>query len=116
MCACYQSTEDTVAISKILRELPSDLRELSHQLRDSRFKIILDHSGLNESLREAERATNRLSTSIIMASLILASAVVTASPLEPRVLGVPVLGIAGIGLVVALGLWLVITARFGKGS
>ncbi|MBI5571378.1 MAG: AarF/ABC1/UbiB kinase family protein [Desulfomonile tiedjei] len=103
-------------LARFLRDLPSDLRELSHQLRESRFKIVLDHSGLNESLREVERATNRLSTSIIMAALILASAVVAVSALEPRVLGVPVLGIAGFGFAAALGLWLVITARFGKGS
>ena len=103
-------------LARFLRDLPSDLRDLSHQLRESRFKIVLDHSGLNDSLREVERATNRLSTSIIMAALILASAVVTVSPLEPRVMGLPVLGLLGIGAATALGLWLVITARFGKRS
>ena len=92
-----------------MRELPGDLRELSKTLRDNQLRVAIDHRGLKEAFQELDRASKRVSTSIIIASIVLGSSVIILSSSEPRFKGIPVLGIAGYGIAAALALWLIIT-------
>ena len=94
-------------ILRLIRDLPGDLRELARTLRENQFRIILDHRGPKESFRELDRASRRISMSIVIAAVILASAMIITSSGEPRFMGIPIIGLGGFGVAAALWLWLV---------
>lgn len=106
----YQSARD---VMRLLRDLPSDLRELARTLRDNQMRIVLEHHGLKEAFQELDRASKRISISIIIASIVLASSIVVHARAGPLMHGIPVLALGGISVAVIMGLWLLFTA-FGK--
>jgi len=109
-------TEGAHDILRLLRSLPSDIREMSRTMRENRFRITLDHIGLKEQVQVLDSAAKRLSVSIVIASLVLGSSTMAQAQLEPRFFGVPVIALGGFAIAGALGLWLVLSAYFTKGS
>ncbi len=109
-------TEGAYDVVRLLRSLPSDIRELSRTMRENRFRIVLDHIGWKEQTQAWENASKRLSVSIVIASLVLGSSLMAQAHLEPKFFGVPVIALAGFAIAGALGLWLVFSAYFTKGS
>ncbi len=109
-------TEGAYDVVRLLRSLPSDIRELSRTMRENRFRVVLDHVGWKEQAQVWENAAKRLSLSIVIASLVLGSSLMALAHLEPKFFGVPVISWAGFALAAALGLWLVFSSYFTKGS
>jgi ubiquinone biosynthesis protein len=98
-------------ILRLLRDLPSDLRELSRHMRENRFRVVVDHTGLNEPVKELERASRRLSASMVISATVLASAIMVHANLEPHFFGVPVIGLAGFAVSGLIALGLLISSR-----
>jgi ubiquinone biosynthesis protein len=107
--------EGSQDILRLLRDLPSDLRELSRHMRENRFRVIVDHAGLKEPVEELGRASRRLSVSLVISAVVLASAVMAHAQLEPRLFGVPVAALAGFAVAVLVGFGYLVWSRWKRG-
>jgi ubiquinone biosynthesis protein len=92
----------------LLRQLPRDLRTLLLQISRNRFKINLEHRGLNELITDLDKSSNRLSFSLLISALIVGSSLIMQVDKGPLVMEFPVLGILGYIIAAVLGLWLAI--------
>jgi ubiquinone biosynthesis protein len=91
----------------LARNLPRDIKEIINRLNRNKFKIDLEHRGLDKFTADFDRSMNRLSSSLILAALIIGSSIIMQTEKGPQLLGFPVfafLGYTGAGF---LGLWLV---------
>jgi ubiquinone biosynthesis protein len=104
--------EGSREVIRLIRDLPSDIRELAHTLRENQLKIVIEHTGLTEAFRNLDLASKRISTSIVIASLVMGSSIIMAADAKPMFRGIPVLGIAGFAAAAVLGLWIVYTTVF----
>ncbi len=99
----------------LTKNLPNDLKEILNRLNRNKFKIDLEHRGLDRFINELDRSINRLSSSLILAALIVGTSLIMQTDRGPHLMGVPLL--AFIGFVVAgfIGLWLVVAVfRSGR--
>ncbi len=96
---------------RLVRDLPSDLRELLHTLRENQLRIVVDHQGLKEAFQEINRASKRISVSIINAAIVIASAVIVLAGRGPEVFGIPALGLAGFAIAAVMGIWMLVVTR-----
>jgi ubiquinone biosynthesis protein len=99
----------------LTKHLPNDLKEILNRLNRNKFKIDLEHRGLDRFINELDRSINRLSSSLILAALIVGTSLIMQTDRGPHLMGVPLL--AFIGFVVAgfIGLWLVVAVfRSGR--
>lgn len=55
----------------LLRDIPRDLKEIVNRINRNKFKIDLEHRGLDKFTAEVDRSANRLSTSLILAAMII---------------------------------------------
>jgi ubiquinone biosynthesis protein len=95
--------------------LPDIANRLVESLRDGKLSISLRHEQLSGMEDRIERASNRLSFSMIIASIVVASAVVMAFHAGPHYEGLPLLGLAGFVIAGLLGVgWAVAVLRSGR--
>lgn len=101
-------------VQESISDLPQALDEAARSLADGDLVVRFEHEagGLVE---EIDRATSRLSYSIIVASLVTASGVSTLADLGPSFLGFNLFGLFGYVLAVAMGIALLLNIwRTGK--
>ncbi|HIJ94927.1 MAG TPA: 2-polyprenylphenol 6-hydroxylase [Desulfuromonadales bacterium] len=91
----------------LARNLPRDLKEIVNRLNRNKFKIDLEHRGLDKFTTDFDRSINRLSSSLILASLIVGSSIMMQTGRGPQLLGFPVFAFLGYMVAGLLGLWLV---------
>ncbi len=94
-------------IKEVAEEIPFSLSDVLKLLKKNRLEIKFYHKGLDEFIREMDRATNRLVLSFIISSTIIASAIFIKSDIGPSINGVSILGISGFIIAFFLGLWLI---------
>ena len=88
---------------------------LAESLREGKFSIALRHEKLEGMEDRIERASNRLSFSMIIASVVIASAIIMSFHTGPHYDGVPLLGLAGFVIAGLLGLrWALAILRSGR--
>ena len=92
----------------LVKNLPRDLKEFINRVNRNKFKIDLEHRGLEKLISDLDKSSNRLSFSLVIGSLIVGSSLIMQSDKGPQVFGFPVLGILGYTIAGFLGLWLVI--------
>ena len=98
-----------------LEGLPELASSLAEGLRDGKLSIALRHQQLEGLQDRIERASNRLSFSLIIASIIVASAIVVSFHTGPHYEGVPLLGVIGFVVAGLLGVgWAVSVLRSGR--
>jgi ubiquinone biosynthesis protein len=90
----------------LLKFLPRDLKELITRLNRNKFKIDLEHRGLEKLITDLDKASNRLSFSLLIAALIVGSSLVMQTDKGPLLFDFPVLGLFGYSIAALLGLWL----------
>lgn len=91
----------------LARDLPRDLKEIVNRINRNKFKIDLEHRGLDKFTTDFDRSTNRLSSSLILAALIIGSSIIMQTSRGPQLLGFPVLAFLGYTVAGVIGLWLV---------
>jgi ubiquinone biosynthesis protein len=91
----------------LARNLPRDLKEIVNRLNRNKFKIDLEHRGLDKFTADFDRSINRLSSSLILAALIVGSSIMMQNGRGPQLLGLPVFAFFGYTVAGLLGLWLV---------
>jgi ubiquinone biosynthesis protein len=90
------------------KNLPDDLKEILNRINRNKFKIDLEHRGLDHAIRELDKTGNRLSSSLILTALIVGSSLIMQTNRGPQLLGFPVLAVLGYSIAGILGLWLVL--------
>ena len=91
----------------LARDLPRDLKEIINRINRNKFKIDLEHRGLNKFTADFDRSINRLSSSMILAALIIGSSIIMQTSRGPQLLGFPVFAFLGFTVAGVIGLWLV---------
>jgi ubiquinone biosynthesis protein len=90
---------------RTLAGLPRALSKTLGQLERGELTLRLRHDRLEDLERHLDRASNRLSFSMIIAAVVVASSIVFTSHTGPHIEGLPLLGLVGYGIAAALGLW-----------
>jgi ubiquinone biosynthesis protein len=88
--------------------LPSQLHDLMQKLLQGRLKIEFQHEGLETLTHNIDRASNRLSFSMIVAALIIGSSLLLTANRGPIWNHLSILGLLGFLVAGVLGLWLII--------
>jgi len=111
----YDVLKSAINSYELFRVLPREIQRLLTRVKRGDISFIFRHRGLENLILELDRASNRLSFSLIIAALILASSLVIRSNLGPFLFGYPLLGIIGYLFAGVLGIWLVLAIlRSGK--
>src|SRR3972149_6158545 len=93
-------------VSSLLRELPRELHHLFKRIREGRIEIEVRHEKLEGLEQHIDKASNRLSFSLIIASIIVGSYIIMQTQIGPLLLGYPLIGVVGYLVAGFLGLWL----------
>lgn len=91
----------------LARTIPRDLKEIINRVNRNKFKIDLEHRGLDKFTVEFDRSINRLSTSMILAAMIIGSSIIMQTDKGPKFMEFPVLAFMGYSVAALIGLWLV---------
>lgn len=91
----------------LARDMPRDLKEIVNRINRNKFKIDLEHRGLDKFTTDFDRSVNRLSSSLILAALIVGSSIIMQTSRGPQLLGFPMLAFLGYTVAGVIGLWLV---------
>lgn len=91
----------------LARNLPRDLKEIINRINRNKFKIDLEHRGLDKFTTDFDRSINRLSSSMILSALIIGSSIIMQTDKGPQLFGFPVLAFLGYTVAGFIGLWLV---------
>ena len=109
-------------VSQSLRHLPREMRGFMRKLLEGKLTFTHRFPGIGSLAKEADRATNRLSFSIIVSAIVIGSSLLLHARVPPHLNHIlpgvefvkkymdkiSVLGLAGFLLAGILGLWLVI--------
>jgi ubiquinone biosynthesis protein len=91
----------------LARNIPRDLKEIINRVNRNKFKIDLEHRGLDKFTTDFDRSINRLSTSMFLAAMIIGSSIIMQTDKGPKVMGFPVFAFMGYTVAGLVGLWLV---------
>jgi len=92
----------------LVKKLPDDIKEILNRLNRNKFKIDLEHRGLDHFIQELDKSSNRLSSSLIIAALIVGSSIIMQTDKGPHLLGFPAFAFLGYSFAGLMGIWLVI--------
>ena len=101
----------------VVRSAPRTLRDVFRHLRQGHLQVTIRHQNLDHLASELDRASNRLSFSVIMASIFLGSSMLVTSSSTVAWFGVRIQTFGFVGYLVAaiMGLWLLLAIlRSGK--
>lgn len=90
------------------KSLPKDIKEFINRINRNKFKIDLEHRGLERLITDLDKSTNRISFSMVIAALVIGSSIIMQTDKGPILFGFPVLGLLGYSIAGFLGLGLAI--------
>ncbi|SNB46332.1 2-polyprenylphenol 6-hydroxylase [Geobacter sp. DSM 9736] len=93
---------------QLAKNLPRDIKEFVNRINRNKFKIDLEHRGLDRFINELDKSANRLSSSLIIAALIVGSSLIMQTDKGPHLLGFPVFALFGYTVAGLIGLWWVV--------
>ncbi|MCL0048065.1 AarF/UbiB family protein [Dehalococcoidia bacterium] len=104
-----------IDLSVLLRDLPSEVREILTQLKGGKIRIEFEHKGLEPIQETHNQISNRIAFAIVLAALLMSSALIVLAGIPPQWNGVPMIGIVGFLGAGIMGFWLLISIlRHGK--
>jgi ubiquinone biosynthesis protein len=96
------------SLERFVSNLPSQLHDLMHKLLQGELKIEFQHEGLENLQHSLDRASNRLSFSMIVAALVIGSSLLLTANRGPIWNHLSILGLLGFLIAGLLGLWLIV--------
>ena len=93
----------------VIRKMPDNVDWLFRSLKQGKLFIGLEHHGLEKMDATIDRASNRLSLSLIISAMIVGSSLIMTVDKGPQFFGYSALGIAGFLFAAVLGLGLVVS-------
>ncbi|MBS1264150.1 MAG: protein kinase UbiB [Methanonatronarchaeales archaeon] len=104
-----------VEAEEAVGKLPGLLERTVEEVAEGELEVGFRHHGLQGVIEEVDRATSRLSYSLIVSAIVLASSVVTLADIGPTFMGTPLLGAVGFLLAAVMGVGLLVSIwRYGK--
>jgi ubiquinone biosynthesis protein len=103
-----EASRIVLAYGSLAKSLPRDLKEFINRVNRNKFKIDLEHRGLERLISDLDKSSNRLSFSMLIAALIVGSSLIMQTEKGPFLFGFPILGFLGYSIAGFLGLWLAI--------
>lgn len=91
----------------LARTIPRDLKEIINRINRNKFKIDLEHRGLDKFTAEFDRSINRLSISMLLAAIIIGSSLIMQTDKGPKLMEFPVLAFMGYSGAALIGFWLI---------
>jgi ubiquinone biosynthesis protein len=108
-------SEGMEAYLGLARDLPREIREVLNKINRNKFRIDLEHRGLDRFSREMDRSANRLSLSLIIAALLIGSSIAMQTDRGPLLLGLPAFAFFGYLCAGVIGFWwMVAIIRSGR--
>lgn len=101
-------TRTLQSYSALGKSLPKDIKEFINRVNRNKFKIDLEHRGLERLITDLDKSTNRISFSLVIAALIIGSSLIMQTDKGPILFGFPVLGLFGYSVAGILGFGLLI--------
>jgi ubiquinone biosynthesis protein len=101
-------SENIISFIQLTRNIPRDLKDLIGRVKRNRFRIDLEHRGLDRFIKELDKSINRLSSSLIIAALIVGSSLIMQIDKGPQLFGFPLFAFLGYTIAAIIGLWWVI--------
>jgi ubiquinone biosynthesis protein len=99
----------------VLRELPTDTRNIINKIKRGKIRIEFEHRGLEPMLKTHDCISNRIVYGIVLSSLIIGSSLIVLSGIPPKWHEIPIIGIVGFLAAGAMGFWLLVSIlRHGK--
>ncbi|KWF26783.1 ABC transporter [Burkholderia diffusa] len=103
------------SLYRVAASLPDILNRTVDVLSSGNATLHLEHSQMPSLETHIDRASNRLSLSLIIASVVIGSAIVTTFHSGPHYAGISVLGLAGFVVAAVMGLaWAIAILRSGR--
>ena len=90
------------------KSLPLDIKEFINRINRNKFKLDLEHRGLESLILNLDKSSNRISFSLIIAALIVGSSMIIQIDKGPMLFGFPLLGLIGYTVAGLLGFGLAI--------
>jgi len=110
-----ETAEALDAYLGLARDLPREIREVLNKINRNKFRIDLEHRGLDRFSREMDRSANRLSLSLIIAALLIGSSIAMQTDRGPLLLGLPAFAFFGYLCAGVIGFWwMVAIIRSGR--
>jgi ubiquinone biosynthesis protein len=92
----------------VFTQLPRQMMATYRKFMRGDLKVNIHHEGLAQLIRDLDKASNRLSFSIITAAIIVASSIIIHSGKGPMLFGLPMFGLIGYVIAALLGLWILV--------
>ena len=89
----------------LARNLPRDVREILNKVNRNKFRIDLEHRGLDRFSKELDRSANRLCLSLIIAALLIGSSIAMQGSRGPMLWGLPAFAFFGYTCAGLVGIW-----------
>ena len=99
----------TIDLATLLRDLPSDAREIVGLMKRGEARLEFEHKGLEPMLRTHDQISNRIAFAIVLASLVIGSALIVLSDIPPKWRDIPVIGIVGFLAAGLMAFWLLVS-------
>jgi ubiquinone biosynthesis protein len=93
------------ALKWALGELPVALAKGLRLLQQGELVVRVRHEQLDTLQQHLDRASNRLSFSLLIAAIVVSSSIVMSFHTGPHVEDIPLIGLVGYGIAAVLGLW-----------
>jgi len=93
---------------EVFTVFPKQLHRTFRKLLRGDIRVKVQHEELQHLIRDVDKASNRLSFSIITAAIIVASSIIIHAGQGRMVFGMPVFGLIGYLLAAVLGFWILI--------
>ena len=101
--------DDIKEVNALVKEAPSQLRQIMKKMVNDKFTIDFVHVGLENFISEIDRSSNRISFAVIIAAVIIGSSMIIQSGVGPMFMGYPIIGIMGFAFAGILGLSLAVS-------
>ncbi len=101
--------EDVKELNALVKESPSQIRQIMKKMINDKFTIDFVHVGLENFYNEIDRSSNRVSFALIISAVIIGSSMIIQSGIGPLFMGYPIIGIMGFAFAGILGLSLAIS-------
>ncbi|WP_129128368.1 ABC1 kinase family protein [Geomonas oryzae] len=89
----------------LARNLPRDVKEILNKVNRNKFRIDLEHRGLDRFSKELDRSANRLCLSLIIAALLIGSSIAMQGNRGPMLWGLPAFAFFGYTCAGLVGIW-----------
>ncbi|HBA88438.1 MAG TPA: ubiquinone biosynthesis protein UbiB [Geobacter sp.] len=99
----------------LARNFPRDMKEILNKINRNKFRIDLEHRGLDRFSKELDRSANRVCLSLIIAALLIGSSIAMQINHGPMLWGFPIFAFFGYSCAGLVGIWwMVAILRSGR--